>query len=394
MAKANKWCTFVCMAGRLCICRTTFVATLLVGVACTGEPAGPATCADYEGLSDAPQIPLVHETEHLDIHVADGRFLCAGSALEYERFYSEVGDILELELDARVPLYLPNNLSEYCPDGAPGCRSLDGLVYVSPGTVRHELAHAATCEWRSRSAHAITEGVAVAFEPTPLAALADPDSFVTDDRDDPVDYDKAGHFARWLLEEYGPQAMRTLYRAAPLEGGDGVLSAVSEAFGAPYESIAATYLSDAPAMWIPFRQCDDLATLEPIEGTWSIHTELDCDSPMTSGPWERDGYGALAFNVGHSMMYRSYALEIPDTATYQFQRQDWETGIWLERCIDESGLSASEAESLWMSGITLSDLHGSTEIELTPGTYRLDVLRPRGPAQTVAVEISALPVEP
>ena len=72
------------------------------------------TCGDLAGLTIPPDIPLTYATEHLDIHVAESRFLCAGLADDYEQHYRFMNDLLDMPLTRRVPVYIPETLEGYC----------------------------------------------------------------------------------------------------------------------------------------------------------------------------------------------------------------------------------------------------------------------------------------
>jgi hypothetical protein len=126
----------------------------LLGSGCTepGEPESKPefhTCLDYEEIiSDVPDLPLVYTTEHLDVHVADDRFLCAGSAIDYERHVQYVAAELGIEIQRRIPVYAMRFADAYCPPGTSACVKRDGVVFATAWSVYHELAHGVACEIR------------------------------------------------------------------------------------------------------------------------------------------------------------------------------------------------------------------------------------------------------
>ncbi len=365
-------------------------AGLVVATGCGDDEWRPATCADFQESTEIPDIPLTYSTEHLDIHVDEGRIMCAGTPQEYERFYQYVASELSIDLSQRVPVYVtwPN---EYCTPGSAGCREQDGVVFAYPGATLHEMTHGLSCEWRFRSAKPWTEGLAVAFEATPLTGKSDPREFVTAPTDEVfyAHYQAAGHFVRWLLEERGPIAFRELYTRSPLEGGDGVLAVLAKAYAQDVESLFDEYDASAPYMWVPHRQCADVPRLEPVAAdVWEFDTTFDCDDPTTLGPWERDGTYSV---FGTTTMYQSFLIDIESAGSYRVTRDEVETGILIERCIDETGLSVDQAQTVWMQDTLVPTLQLTSDIDLTPGTYRVDVLREYAPPHSVSLRIEPTP---
>ncbi|WP_106393087.1 hypothetical protein [Enhygromyxa salina] len=313
----------------------------------------------------------------------DSTFLCAGSVIDQERFVHYVAEELDVELGRRIPVYVFGNVEGYCPETAAACVTRDGVVFTSPRAAAHELAHAVSCEWRSGSAPAFSEGLAVSFELEPSESLRDPREFVTAGVAADVDYPGAGHFVRWLIEFHGLAAFRELFLTSPRGGGGGVLDVLEAVYGQDAESLFAEYEASAPHLWVPHRQCADLELLEPSAGTWQFDATFDCEDPSTLGPWVRD-----FFSYADSM-YQSFLIEIDTPGTYTFER-GMDTELWVERCLDETGLSEAEADSLWRKE-PVSPIPGVMDIDLDPGTYRVDVLRKYGPPHQVTLQIRQKP---
>jgi len=83
-------------------------------------------------------------------------------------------------------------------------------------------------------------------------------------------------------------------------------------------------------------------------------------------------------------------LEIESSGTYRFEREP-DTGVWIERCIDEVALSEDQAAQLWLREALFADLQGTTAIELRAGTYRIDVRRRYAEPHPVWLRIAAEP---
>jgi hypothetical protein len=200
-------------------------------LACSEEEYRPLRCSDYEKTPGLPKTPITYTTEHLDIHVEEGLMFCAGSAAEYERFFMYMGSQLDIDLPERVPIFFLESVGDPCPQNAGGCRTLDGAVIAKVRTVTHELGHAATCEWRGNTTSYLGEGLARSFEVTRTMIAGDPREFVTVGDPFDLDYEEAGHFVRWLIEDGGVDRFLELFLTSPLSGGDGAYEALAAVYG-------------------------------------------------------------------------------------------------------------------------------------------------------------------
>jgi len=222
------------------------------------------------------------------------------------------------------------------------------------------------------------------FEPSPLTAKTDPRIFLTAESSWDLGYEQSAHFVRWLLEERGPEVFYQAYVTSPTSGGDKVTEVLADVYGQDIDDLVSEYLASAPHMWVPHRQCADVRRLEPNAGIWQFDSTFDCDDPSTYGPWERlsDEYWPDA----DTTMYQSFLIEVATPGTYRFSREI-ETGVWVERCLDEAGLTEQQAEALWLKTGLVPTLQGDSDIELAPGTYRIDVLRAFAPPHPVSLRI-------
>ncbi|NVB40966.1 hypothetical protein G6O69_24210 [Pseudenhygromyxa sp. WMMC2535] len=255
----------------------------------------------------------------------------------------------------------------------------------------HELGHSSNCDWRSSSAPALNEGLATSFEPVAQDYMLDPREYITAERFVDVSYGAAAHFVRWLIEDRGVARFRELYMLAP-RGGEGVLDAIETVYSQDSDELFDEYMETAPYLWVPHRQCADLEVLEPEGDTWEFNSIFDCSDPGTLGPYERmdninwDQYAKTA-------MYQSFLIELESPGMYRFERDEPETWIEIERCIDQVSLTKEEADEQWVDTLLFSGLYGITDIELPAGTYRVDVRREYAEPHPVWVRVSPKPDE-
>lgn len=315
---------------------------------------------------------------------------CAGSAAEYERFFVYVGSQLGVELPEQIPVFFLESVADLCPETAGGCRTLDGAVIAKVRAVTHELSHAATCELRSNTTPYLHEGLAKSFEVTPLSTMGDPRDFVVADSAFGVAYEPAGHFVRWLLENGGTDPFLELFLTSPLLGGDAAHEALATIYGQDVETLFENYQATAPFMWIPHRQCADLDILEPQAGVWQFDAVFDCNDTSTLGPYERAGTMYNGDVLAPTSMYQSFLIEIAISGEYRVVRDEPETGVEIERCVEQIALSEAEAEQLWHRQGLVPTLQGTTDVELKAGTYRVDVRRQYAEPHPVSVRIEPL----
>jgi hypothetical protein len=362
---------------------------------CFSEPdpmvPAPRTCLDPDiSPTKVPDFPLVYETEHLDIYLEEDQFLCAGSALDYERFVSYVSEQTGVDVQRRIPVYFAEWVSEWCSIGS-ACTQPDGVVFAKPYSSYHELGHAVVCEKRVDTPALLAEGLAVSFQPTQYISRGNPREFSEFQGEDFfLYYSDAGHFVRWLQEELGSEAFMDLYTTASRKTG--VWAAVEAAYGTTAE---ADYYATATAYWVPHRQCADLPILEPTGDMRLFEATLDCDDPSTMGPYERVGHEVAHFE--RKAMYQSFLIDIETPGTYRFERPDFLveglTSVRVQRCLDEHPATEQEIDDEWVDDLvwfTPTEHIGMFEFE-HPGLWRVDVLHEHGPPKDVWVTIERMP---
>lgn len=391
MVMKRKVCsTCVVMHSDHCIGHASLGIALFIS-GCT-EPGLPETkprsCLDYDEIvSEVPDFPIAYTTEHLDVHVADDRFLCAGSVVDYERHVQYVAAQLGIEIQRRVPVYAMNKTGDYCDSSA--CVTRDGVVFATRTSVYHELAHGVACEIGSGHPAILAEGLARCFEPTPNDQIDTPREFADIHTSGfKYYYDFAGHFVRWLAAELGPADFAELYRTASY--ADGVWPDLVAAYG---PTLASDYATQAPFMWIPHRQCADMPLLEPdANGAWVFEARFDCENESTLGPYEKTDWLAAGSSTE---MYQSFLIDIPEPGLYRLERSD-DAWVHYQRCLDENPKTEQEASDEWVEQVVFFALfedYGLIDFKF-PGLWRFDVTHEYGPPVDVWITITPEPADP
>ena len=97
------------------------ISLVLIPPGCADEPADePLTCLSPEiKATEVPDLPLAIQSEHLDIHLGDARFMCAGTVREYDEFVEFVAGRIGTGINRRIPYYALDSVLEWC-DGVSG----------------------------------------------------------------------------------------------------------------------------------------------------------------------------------------------------------------------------------------------------------------------------------
>ncbi|MCA9684851.1 MAG: hypothetical protein KC457_21890 [Myxococcales bacterium] len=353
-------------------------------------PEVPRTCLDNPvDPATVPDVPLAFATEHLDIHLDEGRYLCEGSAIEYERFAQYVAGQLGIEIQRRIPVYLLDSNEGYCDKPSQSCVTPRGVVYSYETFIYHELTHGVACEIRTGAPAMLAEGLAVAYDHRSNKYPGVPEDIAEIHTSEfGMYYNDAGHFVRWLLETYGTEPFVEAYRTVSYDGG--VWAGLQEIYG---ENLEAEYEATTPAMWIQHRQCADMPVLPPdAEGNWLFSTRFDCSDEATLGPYEKD---STSFAGTTPLMFQSVIVDIEEPGLYQLQHAQYELNdqsgylyVQVERCLDEDPATEEEIDSEWNVHFVWFTFQGGAEVEFPhPGRWRLDIGVVHGPPQDVWLQI-------
>ena len=87
-----------------------------------------------------------------------------------------------------------------------------------------------------------------------------------------VEYSTAGHFTRWLIQEYGVEGVRDLARESSFE----------DAYGMELADAGADYDANAPWSYPHWNPCRGERLDATSEGEWVHDVVVDCDDPWSS----------------------------------------------------------------------------------------------------------------
>jgi hypothetical protein len=334
---------------------------------------------------EPPDVPLVRQTEHLDIH--SDSFVCAGTAVEFEHQVTFVAEQFDLSLRTGIPVFLYEGPPEVCGGWPWGCFN-DGAVFTRPWSSHHELNHAVACQIDPNPRAAIVEGLAVMFEPHPATRILDDDDTLVEllekTGSEDLNYGNAGHFARWLFEREGPAAFAELYTSpARLQA---TIDALEDIYGSSLDDLQAEYLATAPHAWVPFRQCADVPHIERHDdGVWRYSGFMDCEDEATFGPYvgrSTDDYEAW------QLMYQSFTFTLEDDAVLAYDVHGEASRVLLQRCGDRAPQNAAERGQVFdETSFPFSTTPGiPNHVTLGAGTWRADVLRNHGAPAPVGIE--------
>lgn len=244
---------------------------LLVSTSCESPTGG-----SHEPELDPPELAYGYTTRDLHVHADTVR--CEGDLARWQTFVDFAQSYLGRSLADPVEMYVWDRQADfggtpYCSSVVAGCLDQpSGRVYAVDESVEHELVHAVV--GLPNSDFFFQEGLAEALSgPTsfgpyfPLFPVSHPDA---------VDYVSAGHFVRWLLEEYGAEAVMDHMT------GPGGVTDFEQRFG-PLDGVVGDYFSTAPEWYPPLHtvSAPELESLGP--SSWYGEFEVDCAAEDTRG---------------------------------------------------------------------------------------------------------------
>lgn len=205
------------------------------------------------------------------------RPLCRGNIDLIDQAMAHVEDRLDVQVQGPIEITLWSrytDVADHCWEGALGCYS-DGEIHTLWYGLEHEIVHAVAGPL-GRPEPLWVEGIAEALSgrthdgETDVVSLAG----LEDGKD--VEYSTAGHFTRWLLEEYGVEGIRELARGSSLE----------EAYGMELADAGDDYDANAPWSYPHWNPCRGEQLDGTREGEWVYEIVVDCDDPWSSAEYE------------------------------------------------------------------------------------------------------------
>lgn len=254
-----------------------------------------------------PLPPVTWEGRHIAF-ATDVREkpLCGGHPRFEDAFFGALGEALGEPLPGGLVAYYWLAEAGYaeagCLEDSWGCYSpRRGQIFTRFIPHKHEIVHAVSDRIGLGSHEFLEEGLAELFgDPMPWASMPQADVGIRDGlaftglrQDFPTEfYGRAGHFMRFLFDEFGAATTLELMRA--IEAGESIesMSADFEAvLGVSFEEVEARY-DQVPAcdQWryrVPLMEC--LAPpMGEKRGVRYVYSSLDCADEDVLGPSHRD----------------------------------------------------------------------------------------------------------
>lgn len=365
--------------------------------ACKSEPQFPDPCWEGENIlfaTTASVCPCLGTLERLDNLVPQ----------------------LENLLNEKMPdgekirfFWMPENMAgNPCPEEAVGCAAQrnenERYVFVKHLTAVaiHELTHAVLV--RLLGGHDIfEEGI-----PTCFGNLHQYSSLTWEDSREDIEslfipnftsmeeYDRAGRFICYLLDQFGIDAVKTLYtQSEPNWDKDDFNAAFYSTIGVSFDTIIDEYTSgEVGCLSIPFAcaDADDVTTWDSAEQL-TLAQSMQCEDSTTQGPFAKIDFsskeddevsigGTVYFNVAVSGYYRLCAPKDGDDTckTADVLRTGLFTGTPEDpNEVMEYRLSRAECEEGQTCSLQPFELSLSRGLEKTlymePGRYQLEIRR-------------------
>jgi hypothetical protein len=287
-----------------------------------GLAAGALSCAP----EDQPEIPpITWVGEHLEYAPQDGApEPCAGTLEYMDRFVARVAEEMGVELGQPMVFVHGEDAAAVCENpGVYGC-AFEGGVHARGVPMEHELVHGVQRQ-HGGSMRFFEEGTAEAFgddTPMPNRARASGDvvegMLAGSNRTLSMEwYPRAGHFAAFLHEHYGPEVTTALLLRTDWDSTAGMaVTVLEQSTGLAFEEILAGYSAEPTCSQTQYRYplvpCEQSADLRPrCNGTVELGpVRVACDDPSTLGPRDRDG------------MFRYVTLEVEQDGLYEVTVSD------------------------------------------------------------------------
>ncbi len=283
--------------------------------------------------------PITWVGDHLEYAPQEGADEpCAGTLPYMDRYLELAAEAMGVELDERVVFVQGSDEAETLCDNerAYGCSFEEGL-YARASPQEHELVHGARWVTYGPSHSFFEEGTAEAFgddmhAPSRAEAHGDLMEGINsgENRKIPIEwYPRAGHFAAFLHDRYGPEVTTALLQQTNQRSTTArTIEAIVETTGVPWEEIREDYEREPTCSQSQYRYplaacAQPVALRGRCNETVKLAQTVDCNDPNTLGPreggiWtyillevEQDGeYEVNAVDPEHSYL----ALELKECA--------------------------------------------------------------------------------
>jgi hypothetical protein len=220
-------------------------------------------------LPACAELPEIrYETEHALIGTSFDAPLCAFDLARVDRHVGMVEELLDARDADKIEVYVYGEVPEQCEPGF-GCYDRRReIVLTTWGALEHEVVHAVVARFAEPSLF-WDEGAASALDGDGAFRGVDAiDTELDETRAVDLDYNTAGHFARWLLEFETPDKFRSV-----LEGAD-----FSDTYGFDLDQAQARYEVEAPHSYPPWFECGGAPLPSETESVWHERVEISCEA--------------------------------------------------------------------------------------------------------------------
>ncbi len=336
------------------------------------------------GCSDKLPVPEIrYHTEHLHIGTEFEETLCAGTIDSLENHVVFLENILETRIDNPLEIYLYED--EPCINREiSGCYDyINDRIMSTPSSAYHELVHAVSYRWGG-PVDFYSEGVAEAFEGqrTEFSNFLPSQNLGQDSYN--ISRSTAGHFFRWLYEEYGVAPLKTLFKESrSRSSASNAEWAFEKAYGISIDVVENRYFDKAPESYPGFIWCD-IETLPWSGPVWRHTLKLDCSEKHTQG--HKNMIRVVGFEIGQSGRY-TFEIEEPACAYItmcqtEIIEMDGEYGTsWFPVGHEMNSVGFLMAPCLSPGSVW--------ELYLEPGKYRVEVFVVGIEKTTVRMQLSA-----
>ncbi|MEZ4449602.1 MAG: hypothetical protein R3B09_08985 [Nannocystaceae bacterium] len=337
--------------------------------------AAPACHADEDDF--APD----YIGERIEVDFEDPEFACPANLEALEEHVAALESYWSRPLSDRLRVSWTSGPAPSCE--RPGCYK-DGLARGPYHYLPHELVHGYLRHAfpRSNLPSFLNEGLAVALS----GADVDYQRTLTEllSRPEPLpgeDYFGAGHFARWLLEEYGSEAIARLLDQTE---GDDLESAMRSILGESSAAISARYTSESPRYypgWGVYSCASTGVSVGAPIGAF-YKDELSCEHGQ-SLPFAGDTDTKLG------LLWQATRFTVVDAGSYEIEASQPDSTallFGLVRCLEAPGdpFSSPSGTPSWVRPSfrlrtpipwELVAANGRSAVDLDAGTYVMWVAR-------------------
>jgi len=299
------------------------------------------------------------------------RPLCRGNIALIEETMAHVEDSLDVQVQSPIDITLWSryaDVADHCWEGALGCYS-DGEIHTLWYGLEHEIVHAVAGPL-GRPDPLWIEGIAEALSGPTRHGEADVVSLVGLEDGKEVDYRTAGHFTRWLLEEYGVEGIRALARGSSFE----------DAYGMELADANAEYEENAPWSYPHWNPCRGERLDATLDGEWEHDIVVDCDDPWSSAEYESGPTVLRTIDIEEPGTYRLFVTGVRMVGAIACQLET----LVEPPAEDVTGGIVQESAGATLPTFFLSDQ--AYEVRLEPGRVQW-AITVEGEAETVGFDL-------